>query len=86
MLLTWFILFQFYDIKSLVNFSNKIEKLVKFRLQTQKKFPMFMSKNDTNCQKKKVQTTLFSTPLEKLVLGVHPPSVEIRIINSGSCK
>jgi hypothetical protein len=40
----------------------------------------------TQIVKKKVQTTLFPTPLEKLVLGVHPPSVEIRIINSGSCK
>ncbi len=59
MLLTWFILFQFYDIKSLVNFSKKLEKLVKFRLQTQKRFPMFMSKNDTNCQKKRSKQPSF---------------------------
>lgn len=95
MLCTWFILFQFYDIKVLANFSNKIEKLVKFRLQIQKnpqllcqKMTQIVKKTHTHCSTytkvplwkqgrkhlhlcvvlfRKVQTTLFSTPLENLV-------------------
>jgi len=63
MLYTWFILFRFYDIKSLVKFSNKIKKLVKFRLQTQKNSQHLCQKNDTNCQKKKTHCYNTKVPL-----------------------